>query len=266
MGRVLMTGGGGGGGSSDDCTATANDILKGKTAVYNGSGDESQEGTLELTGDAAVVHVLKGKTFYNNDPHAKLAGTIESMAGNTYIPSASQQTIRVSGKYMTSDIIIPGFTMPPANVIKQGTTITTYYQSVTGTYNGYGVYEEVYFWNKGNVGGVVGTGNLGFGSYGQVYSDSSASNNTLTTPNAVDLRRYNRIFVWIGRSAAFQHGSVDIYRISSGKTTYICSFSTTSIEFGYTSYNYDLSLPGQLKLVFTQQGTGILAWGVQNVV
>ena len=45
MGRILMTGGGGGGGSSDDCTATANDVLKGKTAVYNGSGDEPQEGT-----------------------------------------------------------------------------------------------------------------------------------------------------------------------------------------------------------------------------
>ena len=76
MGRVLMTGGGGGGGSSDDCTATANDILKGKTAVYNGSGDEPQEGTLELTGDAADGYVYSGKTYYNTDARIKRTGTM----------------------------------------------------------------------------------------------------------------------------------------------------------------------------------------------
>jgi len=76
MGRILMTGGGGGGGSSDDCTATANDVLKGKTAVYNGSGDEPQEGTLELTGDAADGYVYSGKTYYNTDARTKRTGTM----------------------------------------------------------------------------------------------------------------------------------------------------------------------------------------------
>ena len=76
MGRVLMTGGGGGGGSSDDCTAAANDVLKGKTAVYNGSGDEPQEGTLELTGDAADGYVYSGKTYYNTDARTKRTGAM----------------------------------------------------------------------------------------------------------------------------------------------------------------------------------------------
>ena len=76
MGRILMTGGGGSGGSSDDCTATANDVLKGKTAVYNGSGDEPQEGTLELTGDAADGYVYSGKTYYNTDARTKRTGTM----------------------------------------------------------------------------------------------------------------------------------------------------------------------------------------------
>ena len=71
-----MTGGGGGGGSSDDCTATANDVLKGKTAVYNGSGDEPQEGALELTGDAADGYVYSGKTYYNTDARTKRTGTM----------------------------------------------------------------------------------------------------------------------------------------------------------------------------------------------
>ena len=41
MGRVLMTGSGGSVGISDECTATINDIPKGKTAVFNGSDDEA---------------------------------------------------------------------------------------------------------------------------------------------------------------------------------------------------------------------------------
>lgn len=71
-----MTGGGGGGGSSDDCTAAANDVLKGKTAVYNGSDDEPKAGTLELTGDAEDDYVYKGKTYYNTDAHTKRTGTM----------------------------------------------------------------------------------------------------------------------------------------------------------------------------------------------
>ena len=76
MGRILMTGGGGGGGSSDDCTAVANDILKGKTAVYNGSDDDPKAGTLELTGNAADGYVYSGKTYYNTDAHTKRTGAM----------------------------------------------------------------------------------------------------------------------------------------------------------------------------------------------
>ena len=76
MGNVLMTGGGGGGGSSDDCTAVANDILKGKMAVYKGSDDEPKAGTLELTGNAADGYVYSGKTYYNTDAHTKRTGTM----------------------------------------------------------------------------------------------------------------------------------------------------------------------------------------------
>ena len=74
MGRVLMTGSGGSVGISDECTATINDIPKGKTAVFNGSDDEAMEGTLELTGTATAEYVYEGRTFYNTDLHTKLTG------------------------------------------------------------------------------------------------------------------------------------------------------------------------------------------------
>ena len=54
MGRVWMTVGGGSVGCSDECTATKNEIPKGKTAVFNGSDDEVMEGTLEVTGTATA--------------------------------------------------------------------------------------------------------------------------------------------------------------------------------------------------------------------
>lgn len=76
MGKVLMTGAGGGSSSSDDCTASANDILKGKTAVYNGSDDDIGTGTLELTGSATDGYVYSGKTYYNTDAHTIRTGSM----------------------------------------------------------------------------------------------------------------------------------------------------------------------------------------------
>lgn len=266
MSQILFSGGDGNGVYSEDCTATANDILKGKTALFNGSDDEVVEGTLELTGTAVDNQVLAGKTYYSTDAHTKRTGTIQSQPGWTPIPSTAQQILDCKGKYMTENVVIPAFIMPSANVIKAGATVSIYGQSVTGTWEGY-TPTTTYFWNSGNVGGVVGKGQLGFGSLGQVYSnDSSQVSNTLTTPSMIDLRRYTHVFVDIAKSSAFSSASVEIYRIdSSGKSRLLCTFYTTSGSYTRMSYQYDASRQGKLKLVFTQQGTGILTWGVQAV-
>ncbi len=71
-----MTGGGSGSSSSDDCTASANDILKGKTALFNGSDDDIGTGTLELTGSASDGYVYSGMTYYNTDAHTRRTGTM----------------------------------------------------------------------------------------------------------------------------------------------------------------------------------------------
>lgn len=76
MGQVLFSGGGGSGVYSEDCTATANDIPKGLTALFNDSDDDIGVGTLELTGDATSGYVFSGKTFYNTDIHTKITGTM----------------------------------------------------------------------------------------------------------------------------------------------------------------------------------------------
>ena len=83
MGALIVSLGGGGGASSDECTATANDILKGTRTINRNSDDEIVEGTLELTGNASTGHVLKDETFYTTDAHTKQTGTMPNNTGRS---------------------------------------------------------------------------------------------------------------------------------------------------------------------------------------
>ena len=64
-----------GGAPTDELTATSAEVMKGYKFLGSGSDDE-QVGTLELTGNALVNHVLQGETFYNTNPKQKLTGTM----------------------------------------------------------------------------------------------------------------------------------------------------------------------------------------------
>ena len=64
-----------GGAPTDELTATPAEVMKGYKFLGSGSDDE-QVGTLELTGNALVNHVLQGKTFYSTNPKQKLTGTM----------------------------------------------------------------------------------------------------------------------------------------------------------------------------------------------
>lgn len=271
MSQVLFPGGDGNGVYSEDCTATANDILKGKTALFNGSDDEVVEGTLELTGTAVDNQVLAGKTYYSTDAHTKRTGTIQPQPGWTPIPSTIQQTLNCKGKYMTENVVIPGFVMPPADAIKKGVTVSIYGHSVTGTWEGYSPTTE-YFWKatpggNSNIGGLVGTGDLGFGDLGQVYSNSNSTyGNTLSTPQMINLRKYSRIFVHISKSEPFESSGVAIYaKYSNGRRVLMRSFTHDSTDGATYYYDYNASWPATLELVFTLQGTGLWQWGIQYI-
>lgn len=81
----LMTAGGA---VLEETTATASDILKGKTA--NDGEGEQITGTLELTGDAGAGEVLSGKTFYTTNPKSKQTG---AMRNNGRWPDADKFTL-----------------------------------------------------------------------------------------------------------------------------------------------------------------------------
>lgn len=75
---------------------------------HNGSGKVTANSLASQTGGATAgdEDVLNGKTYWKDG--SKRTGTMPTMAGGTYTPSTSQQTISCSGKKMTGNIIING--------------------------------------------------------------------------------------------------------------------------------------------------------------
>lgn len=84
-----------GGAVLEETTATAGDILKGKTA--NDGEGEQIIGTLKLTGDADAGEVLSGKSFYTTNPKSKQTGT---MVNNGRWPDAEKLTLEGSKIWM----------------------------------------------------------------------------------------------------------------------------------------------------------------------
>lgn len=91
MGNSMVLKTGGGGIDPDVLTASAGDVLKGKTAGVNGS-DEPATGTLELTGNSGAGDVLTGKTFYTTNPKTKQTGTMANRG-------AVNQALNAGGSY-----------------------------------------------------------------------------------------------------------------------------------------------------------------------
>lgn len=165
-----------------------------------------------------------------------------------------------------SDIVIPAFSMPSANVIKKGTTVKIYDKSVVGTWEGYPA-ETLVFWDSGkggNVGKLVGTGSLGFGDLGQIWSGVGDSN-YLTTPSAVNLRKYNKLTVSINKTAGRDYGGVSIVALySNGGSRTLATWRTDSASGQSFTLEYDASLMASLRLKFNYEGTGLWYWALQN--
>lgn len=101
----------------------------GRTNLAGGGGVGSDETT------ATKDTVLKDYTYLGADTDDEIGtGTIESMEGTTVIPSASQQTVSTSGKYLTGDVIVSAVANLTAANIANGKVVG----GTTGTYKGLG--------------------------------------------------------------------------------------------------------------------------------
>lgn len=101
----------------------------GRTNLAGGGGVGSDETT------ATKDKVLKDYTYLGADTDDEIGtGTIESMKGTTVTPSASQQTVSTSGKYLTGDVIVSAVANLTAANIANGKVVG----GTTGTYKGLG--------------------------------------------------------------------------------------------------------------------------------
>ena len=134
--------GGYAGDSSDDCTATKNQVLEGYKAITKDSDDDAELGTMPNKGAWTNRIGVNGKAiipagYHNGSGYVDQAITnrgawgtsigingnitipegyhnglghvtqsIATMGGQTITPSANQQTVACSGKYMTGNITI----------------------------------------------------------------------------------------------------------------------------------------------------------------
>ena len=95
--------------------------------------------------------VRKNKVYVDADGNAQ-NGTMPDIAGRTITPGASQQTVG-GGGYLTGNIAVPGFSLPAANTIKKGVTVTIYGRKVTGTFQGWvGDAGDLYINGQNNAG------------------------------------------------------------------------------------------------------------------
>ncbi|WP_143322484.1 hypothetical protein [Clostridium sp. HBUAS56010] len=81
----------------------------------------------QTRGTVTSSKMLNGETAWVNG--SKITGNIASMGGQTINPTASQQTVASSGKYMTGNVVVNGVSnLTPANVrngVNIGGTIGT---------------------------------------------------------------------------------------------------------------------------------------------
>jgi len=154
MGKIWMPGGGEGADLDVITVSDSSDVLDGKVIVDRDGN--SLTGTLALSGNVSDAQVLYGQTYYNSDPKIKRTGTmpnrgaisqllgingtytipegyhngsgkvtqnITTMTGQIITPSALQQIVSSSGKYMTGNVVVNGDANLIANNILRGKNI-----------------------------------------------------------------------------------------------------------------------------------------------
>ena len=197
--------------------------------------------------------VRKNKVYVDADGNAQ-NGTMPDIAGRTITPGASQQTVS-GGGYLTGNIVIPGFSLPAANTIKKGVTITIYGRMVTGTFQGWvGDAGDLY---------INGQNNAGFTLYNANFQQDRITfegTPRITSTKAYTLTEGQKLYVVGGSiSGSFgsgQSGTRYFYlQDDAGTTITKIDMSTITYANGF-SFTMPRSLTFKPQIRFEYAGLG----------
>lgn len=225
----------GGGADLDAVTAGAGDVLAGKVIV--GSDGEPLTGTLALSGNATASQVLAGSTFYNTDPKSKLTGTIASLGGQTINPSASQQTVSSSGKYMTGNVVVNAVSNLAAANIKKGVVVG----GVTGTFEGYVPTATDLYLRGNNIAGFTATQSdyIKFDS-GQISVSGTSNVRKMATSSSQNLSGFSNLNIEMNVTSL--GSSPYLYALFILSTNnYVSIGQITPVSTGSRVYSFDLT-------------------------
>lgn len=223
-----------GGGSSVDLdviTATAEDILAGKTGVDQEG--EPVAGTLALSGNAGVGDVLNGKTFYTTNPKTKQTGTL-TLSGN------AQAVHVLNGEtFYTTDPKSKQTGSMTVNSLLSFSVAVNSGRRVTATWKNPiqaagKPYSGVYI--KYSISGNPGTG--GTQIYKGVGSNTASGGTSTVTFNLPNLntKYYLSIYPYVTTSAGEMLGGVLNAQVTTGgtQTQTITSSKSVTVPQGYT--------------------------------
>lgn len=216
-----------------------------------GGGDGAELDVITAT----AADVRKNKVIVDKDGNP-VGGTMPDIAGRTITPAASQQTIN-GGGYLTGNVVVPGFAMPAANIIKKGAAVSLYGRTVVGTWEGYVADAQDLYYMGNNPAGFSG-GTLESGMIRtSIHSTSSivggSGHSGITTSKSYNLTPYSRLQVSGSTSAGNTNIYIEVFQgneLAADKSVVFSggdSFNA-SVDIG------SLNITGLVRVAFTRDG------------
>lgn len=191
---------------------------------------------------ATAADVRKGKTIVDKDGNP-ISGTMPDIAGRTITPTTSQQTLN-GGGYLTGNVVVPGFTPPPANVIKKGYVLNVFGIKITGSFEGWVPTPQDLYYNGTNPAGFTINSNCAAFQNTRIVMTSESSSNEIYTiqfTKSYNVQSYSKLifegkFESIGTSTT-SNRTLKIY--IKENTSVIASFS--AMDANLTSVTLDIT-------------------------
>ena len=201
---------------------------------HNGAGKVTANSLAGQTGATATAgNILSGKTAWVNG--TKITGNIASMGAQMITPGGLQKTVSCSGKYMTGDVIVSGSSSLTSNNIRNGVnlfgvtgTLCEYrYHSGSADTSGYETFSDLAGSSRSHPYFQISPTEFGFADiFGLIaMTDADARYAMFVCGNAVQVKRpdnsvYMYVYSTASQNISFSAEKIKLPTTKSGKVIY----------------------------------------------